>query len=570
MQTEIIKLNEHKYICELEENCVEKSYVMLRNYNINNNFLATNDIYIIDKDFIEKDNINVVYPIPNVIQQFSDNISDFIQIGNVNLYKFYDNKFKEKTITSNRLKIYHPTSKINNDDIIVYVDLYIKDIHVHLFCKKYNDINYNAENEIKMYNNLYSEYIEVYIPNIDSLFSRNTYYIEDVFNVVIANNSFKNLKLENNNLIYCSTYLFTLPYINDSNSLIYKNYNDVSIENNYIMYPFNVTLYQYNLNLYKSNNNNYIISDDSIPNTVIFVEAPKITISTDFTFNEYEGKLVAKCYFNYINKDKFANLSAAYEYYNNININKDYNNIFYSVDDENYNETTDHKQYQCIYIMEIASDINFNDIIYRSPLIEGYNLSNEIKNIEFSIPAIFNDWDKKPDLLVYRIIFLDRYLGTSIKSNIKMFTDENYKYLVNNEDKIYCLNLKDMDDKILFIDKIECKLNNEIIYNKLVAPKDSFKNTILKPIFYRTQDLQNIQIQSNVTQNIGIDLTNYLSKVETFFLNIGENKFIEYGRNNIYVIFKINANLLKGNSGSYYITNQDNEYISSGNWSLLV
>ena len=52
-------------------------------------------------------------------------------------------------------------------------------------------------------------------------------------------------------------------------------------------------------------------------------------------------------------------------------------------------------------------------------------------------------------------------------------------------------------------------------------------------------------------------------------MNIDGQQFIESARNEIYVIFKIQANRLTAISGTYHISNQDNEYISSGNYTLI-
>ena len=92
---------------------------------------------------------------------------------------------------------------------------------------------------------------------------------------------------------------------------------------------------------------------------------------------------------------------------------------------------------------------------------------------------------------------------------------------------------------------------------------------IYKPVFYKVQDLQNLQIRKGVTQNIGVNLNNYLSKVNTFYMNIDGQQFIESARNEMYVIFKVQGNKINTTSGSYHISNQDNEYISSGNYQII-
>jgi hypothetical protein len=125
-------------------------------------------------------------------------------------------------------------------------------------------------------------------------------------------------------------------------------------------------------------------------------------------------------------------------------------------------------------------------------------------------------------------------------------------------------------DKVKFYDKIVCNVLINKDEKNTNINKNSNTNIIYKPIFYKTNDLQNIKIQSGVSQNIGINLSNYMSKVNTFYIVINGVKFIETGRNDIYVIFNVQANKLQNKTGgSYYVTNEDDEYISSGNWSII-
>ena len=44
-----------------------------------------------------------------------------------------------------------------------------------------------------------------------------------------------------------------------------------------------------------------------------------------------------------------------------------------------------------------------------------------------------------------------------------------------------------------------------------------------------------------------------MTKVSIFKLIIGENEYPEYGRNDIYVIFEIDANMIEGTTGVYHI-----------------
>ena len=52
-------------------------------------------------------------------------------------------------------------------------------------------------------------------------------------------------------------------------------------------------------------------------------------------------------------------------------------------------------------------------------------------------------------------------------------------------------------------------------------------------------------------------------------MHIEGMQLVEHARNDAYVIFKIVTNKFENQSGTYHISNQDNEYISSGNWTLI-
>ena len=52
-------------------------------------------------------------------------------------------------------------------------------------------------------------------------------------------------------------------------------------------------------------------------------------------------------------------------------------------------------------------------------------------------------------------------------------------------------------------------------------------------------------------------------------MNIDGQQFIESARNEMYVIFKVQGNKISTPIGSYHISNQDNEYISSGNYQVI-
>lgn len=119
------------------------------------------------------------------------------------------------------------------------------------------------------------------------------------------------------------------------------------------------------------------------------------------------------------------------------------------------------------------------------------------------------------------------------------------------------------------IDKINCIVEKNVaqetkVYNTKGTPK-----VIYKPIFYRTYDLQNINFQMGLVQNIGINLSEYMTKVDSFKLSIDGKEYIEFARNDIYVIFKVDATPISRVYGNYHIMNQEGDYISTGKYTIV-
>ena len=126
-----------------------------------------------------------------------------------------------------------------------------------------------------------------------------------------------------------------------------------------------------------------------------------------------------------------------------------------------------------------------------------------------------------------------------------------------------------LEGKYFNIDKINCIVQKNIqveskVYNTKGSPK-----VIYKPIFYRTYDLQNIQLRIGLVQNVGINLSDYMTNVEAFKMSIAGQEYMEFARNDVYVLFKIDASKLIESTGVYHILDNDGNYISTGEWRLL-
>ena len=288
---------------------------------------------------------------------------------------------------------------------------------------------------------------------------------------------------------------------------------------------------------------------------------------------------------------------------------------------EEYKEFQEIDQNFIGFKIEIFSDMALKNRIYEKD--EKIRLA-DLDSFAFKINNIFSSWIERADDLIVKVKFIDRYLNIELVSNIVIINKEWFKYMINdtniyrsskltrfndnefyykpnNIDKkikdeynmkfidlaynrVYKVKQQHKDEKgniteeyapvlpnLNFINNINCVITNEKtsknitdIYNNTTK----LNNILYKPIFYKVQDLQNIKIREGVTQNIGINLVNYMTKIDTFKLVLDNKEYIESGRNEVYVIFNIPALSLDSGSGKYNIVDQDDNYISSGNWTI--
>lgn len=642
--------------------------------------------------------------------------------------------FTRADIPCDLVKIYHPVTKVNQN-FIIHIENFINNIHFHYLCQTkqwyYNQNSetkyYSSDTEYRYKNNIYSEYIKCYIPSIEKLFDRqlidkDTYdyklYFKEDLNIVDTvsdkNTDFLNksiIKLDRNNKIstdennivnqYVPIALFCQPwgieeYDEDYNNngvfereeklfkKVYFKYR-LSIDNNYITTPLNVSLYPYN-NLNKTTLI-YTLSDNYLPGTCSFITQYNFTLSALCDF-DHNGIISIIGHFHYPEEEFFKtnypnqSLYEAYCFYHHIIDRKVYTNdnlketyieelseinnisdisdesISYLVESgkakpglskfeyiqklkesrwelfledyiEEYKASIDFFGFR----IEFASDRDFNHLFYS----ENININqidkiiNEDGTIDifkslgdghffFNIYKMFNDWVEMPSIVVCRLIFIDRFIGMEIMSNEVYISKEKFKYILpptdlsnknrldnlvelnqkifNNSNPMIELNLNnktnnDTFESILenisdeniklqleewyknytpysFINNINCSItrnedSSDIKSNQII------KNTqiIYKPIFFKTNQLNNITIKYMQNQHIGIDLHEYMSKVDLFIMTLDGNTYDEIGRNVNYVIFNIPAVQLTNQSGTFEIYNQDHEYITYGNWSVI-
>ena len=633
-------------------NNVETKFIFIRNYDIINGITNDKDIYIIEKSvYLEYiDNIiksnnkyadnSIIYPIlNNNALYYTDNYELFNGLfidnslynmkndsnNNIgeDIYLFYDKDGNEKNIKCNIIKLYKPNS-ISVENCIIHVSNYINGINFHYLCRLYDKYEVSSDTLFTVDNNNYCEYITILIPALDSLFDSNTYFNENLNNIIsLENNKLIDdiTNITNKDLIEFSILLhpYTVENYIDENGVVtdvlckkyFNPINNNKLLNDINIYPIKMSLYLYSsINettyLYISDIVNHsgiatFISDNKVEliNNIGFNEDGKISLSSKIHYNnilvEDEDTFGVYCRYYNIKPEEYENYAVKIldiirnefceEYGYNFEelldtSTKAYRMFesFISENEENINSRINFIGYHLI----LTSDINGKNVLYDYyfpiQFDKEYSNTNMLKHI--SLFNVFENWSELPNTLYASITFIDRYIGNVIKGNKLCITKEWFKYIISDTNiyKLKTLEQKSKDmveinltetssNTPLFINKINCVIKKEA--TEVSGYKTSNTPRVLyKPYFYKVQDLQNIYLRSALIQNIGINLNEYMTKVETFKLSIENLIYVEIGRNDAYVIFRINAAELANTGGRYDIFNQDDEYISSGQYTL--
>lgn len=441
-----------------------------------------------------------------------------------------------------------------------------------------NDINSLEGKSISIYDNEDNEIYEIEISNNDLLYdSNNVYSSMNVFTLssYIEKHDEYDVPVYNENLDNITTvYANDKIYYEEINSLSSKTFTPpIKV----IMYPY----YGYDVE-----NDIYLMTEDENLNLDVFSIDYHIILQNSYKFipedesdndNKYfKGSLAIQSRF--IIPEIYGNnlddeiLNEAY-----LNMVKEKSYVSYLKEDDDYDDNTDEiipeGINKCGFKIDISTDINFKNIV--SYDIVNIDIENEMKvitNLDYTI-SIRNlnvDWKSYPDFLAVRVTYYDRHTCTVISGNYMMITKEVFKYILNtNEGRR--LNIKnDTHDDMYFIDKINCTVVKKSNENQsaVQSGQRGTSKILYKPIFYKAKDLEQIKLKSGLTQNIGLNLSSMISKVDTFKITIADKEYVEIGRNDQYVIFKINALELSGSAGQYNLLDQNDEYISDGTWYL--
>ena len=608
MKSNTIIINGDKYLVEMIDSDIisTKQYVAFRNTDVINDMTIDTDIYLapMDKDIPE------IWPSTNttgipLMSTNSDAFSESIkyeyhapdQERNIPEYdstwsgysfsRLLDEDLYIKNVKTIKLRIWHPTTDLNRD-MILYVDSWVNSLHIHWYCDIIQHEDKHTGKERRLNQDIYNEYFEVEIPDFrdvlygstyieePSLILRNEYsknkikYVEEpilgrAIHKDIDYKVYEELKEPKDGCIQLADMNLLLhywKYHKEDDGTEMKEY----VENPYSipeMISLNVTLYPWKS---ISDNGIFTINKYAKPASCYFVDDFKMSIKASFEFINGTISVVGRfCY-----PESFSSIESAWQRIYSTDFSK-YKSLSEKAKDyedlkEILGDSLEMVKYTCI----VSSDYLSKNIIH-----EEISYSDRVDDFLFPMKDLFSKWSQVPDNVYVRLIMEDRAIGKNCSSPTVLFTKDKLKYTIN-EQQYTRLSIKkketDIDDmnkeNFNFISNMNCRIVKSNDDKQQIQKNSVQPRIIYKPIFFKVQDLQNIVLRSNMSQNIGISLSSYVNKVDEFILSIGENKWHESSRTSSFVIFNVNSKLINEATGKYDILTSDNEYLSTGNYTI--
>ena len=608
MKSNTIIINGDKYLVEMIDSDIisTKPYVALRNTDVINDMTVDTDIYLapMDRD------IPNIWPSTNTtgIPLMSTNSDAFSE----SIKNEYDNPMPERNIPEHdstwhgysfsrlldedlyiknvktiKLRIWHPTTDLNRD-MILYVDSWVNSLHIHWYCDIIQREDKHTGKERRLNQDIYNEYFEVEIPDFRDVLYGSTYIEEPslIFRNEYSKNKIKYAEDEQySRAIHKDTDYKVYEELEepedgciqlaDMNLLLhywkYHKKDDGTEMKEYVENPYSIPeMISLNVTLYpwKSISDNGIFTIDKYakPASCYFVDDFKMSIKASFEFINGTISVVGRfCY-----PESFSSIESAWQRIYSTDFSKykalserakDYEDL-----KEILGDSLEMVKYTCI----VSSDYLSKNIIH-----EEISYSDRVDDFLFPMKDLFSKWSQVPDNVYVRLIMEDRAIGKNCSSPTVLFTKDKLKYTIN-EQQYTRLSIKkketDIDDmnkeNFNFISNMNCRIVKSNDDNQQIQKNSVQPRIIYKPIFFKVQDLQNIVLRSNMSQNIGISLSSYVNKVDEFILSIGENKWHESSRTSSFVIFNVNSKLIKEATGKYDILTSDNEYLSTGNYTI--
>ena len=608
MKSNTIIINGDKYLVEMIDSDIisTKQYVAFRNTDVINDMTVDTDIYLapMDRDIPE------IWPSTNTtgIPLMSTNSDAFSE----SIKNEYDNPMPErsipeyystwhgysfsrlldedlyiKNVKTIKLRIWHPTTDLNRD-MILYVDSWVNSLHIHWYCDIIQREDKHTGKERRLNQDIYNEYFEVEIPDFRDVLYGSTYIEEP--SLILRNEYSKNkIKYAEESISGRAIHKDTdykvyeeleepedgCIQLTDMNLLLhywkYHKEDDGTEMKEYVENPYSIPeMISLNVTLYPwksiSDNGIFTINKYAKPASCYFVDDFKMSIKASFEFINGTISVVGRfCY-----PESFSSIESAWQRIYSTDFSK-YKSLSEKAKDyedlkEILGDSLEMVKYTCI----VSSDYLSKNIIH-----EEISYSDRVDDFLFPMKDLFSKWSQVPDNVYVRLIMEDRAIGKNCSSPTVLFTKDKLKYTIN-EQQYTRLSIKkketDIDDmnkeNFNFISNMNCRIIKSNDDKQQIQKNSVQPRIIYKPIFFKVQDLQNIVLRSNMSQNIGISLSSYVNKVDEFILSIGENKWHESSRTSSFVIFNVNSKLIKEATGKYDILTSDNEYLSTGNYTI--
>lgn len=583
-----------------------KQYVAFRNTDVINDMTVDTDIYLapMDRDIPE------IWPSTNTtgIPLMSTNSDAFSESIKNEYYapdkernipehdstwrgysfsRLLDEDLYIKNVKTIKLRIWHPTTDLNRD-MILYVDSWVNSLHIHWYCDIIQHEDKHTGKERRLNQDIYNEYFEVEIPDFRDVLYGSTYIEEPS---LILRNEYSENKIK-----YAEEHISGRTIHKDTDYKVYEELKEPEdgciqladmnlllhywkyhkeddgtemkeyVENPYSipeMISLNVTLYPWKS---ISDNGIFTINKYAKPASCYFVDDFKMSIKASFEFINGTISVVGRfCY-----PESFSSIESAWQRIYSTDFSK-YKSLSERAKDyedlkEILGDSLEMVKYTCI----VSSDYLSKNIIH-----EEISYSDRVDDFLFPMKDLFSKWSQVPNNVYVRLIMEDRAIGKNCSSPTVLFTKDKLKYTIN-EQQYTRLSIKkketDIDDmnkeNFNFISNMNCRIVKSNDDKQQIQKNSVQPRIIYKPIFFKVQDLQNIVLRSNMSQNIGISLSSYVNKVDEFILSIGENKWHESSRTSSFVIFNVNSKLINEATGKYDILTSDNEYLSTGNYTI--
>ena len=610
MKSNTIIINGDKYLVEMIDSDIisTKQYVAFRNTDVINDMTVDTDIYLapIDRD------IPIIWPSTNTTgiplmstnsDAFSESIKneydnptpkriipEYYSTWRWRRYSFsilLDEDLYIKNVKTIKLRIWHPTTDLNRD-MILYVDSWVNSLHIHWYCDIIQREDKHTGKERRLNQDIYNEYFEVEIPDFRDVLYGSTYIEEP--SLILRNEYSKNKIKYAEDEQYSRAIHKDTDYkvyeeleepedgciqLADMNLLLhywkYHKKDDGTEMKEYVENPYSIPeMISLNVTLYPwksiSDNGIFTINKYAKPASCYFVDDFKMSIKASFEFINGTISVVGRfCY-----PESFSSIESAWQRIYSTDFSK-YKSLSEKAKDyedlkEILGDSLEMVKYTCI----VSSDYLSKNIIH-----EEISYSDRVDDFLFPMKDLFSKWSQVPDNVYVRLIMEDRAIGKNCSSPTVLFTKDKLKYTIN-EQQYTRLSIKkketDIDDmnkeNFNFISNMNCRIVKSNDDKQQIQKNSVQPRIIYKPIFFKVQDLQNIVLRSNMSQNIGISLSSYVNKVDEFILSIGENKWHESSRTSSFVIFNVNSKLIKEATGKYDIMTSDNEYLSTGNYTI--